>query len=252
MSQLLPEIARFLDEYLGIDAVPDASVNGLQVEASEEVRCVGLAVDAAAATIRAAVQQQCDLLVVHHGLLFGAPQPLRGSLGANLASCFRCGLSIYAAHLPLDIHPQVGNNVLLARRLSAEPLIGFGDHGGTSLGILARRDAAAPLASVAGQLAAAGCDEQTLWAFGPDPVQELAIVTGSGCSFLPEAIAAGAQCFITGEPRHSAYHLAREAGINCLFGGHYATETFGVRAVGDLLAERFGVTTRWIEHPTGV
>lgn len=252
MGATLSEMVEWLDGYLAIDAVADASLNGLQVEAGESVGCVALAVDAAAETIREAIDADCNLLLVHHGLLFGPPQRLRGSLGANAASCFRGGLSLYAAHLPLDLHPQVGNNVLLARALGAEPSGTFGDHGGVDIGLLAALPQPMPLAELAGSFAAAGCDEQRMWAFGPDPVSRLAIVTGSGCSLMAEAIAAGVDCFISGEPRHSAYHQAREAGLNCLFGGHYATETFGVKAVGELLAERFEVDTRWIEHPTGV
>ena len=91
-----------------------------------------------------------------------------------------------------------------------------------------------------------------MWCFGDDPLRRVAIVTGAGCSLMQDAIEAGAQCFITGEPRQSAYHQARESGLSCLFAGHYATEVFGVRAVGGLLAEEFGLETVWLDHPTGV
>lgn len=252
MSAPLHDIVEYLDGLLDPGSVPDASLNGLQVEAGENVAAVGIAVDAALATIEMALERRCQLLLVHHGLFWGADQPLRGALGARIAACFRGGLSVYASHLPLDLHAGLGNNALLARALGAQPESGFGEHDGVQLGAVAALPQALPLAELAGRLAAAGCDDQVMWAFGPDPVQRLAVLTGSGCSFLSEAIEAGADCFITGESRHSAYHQAREAGINCIFAGHYATETFGVRALGARLAEEFGVATEWIHLPTGI
>lgn len=252
MAVGLGELTGYLDEYLQIDAVEDASVNGLQVEAGDQVRRVGVAVDAAAATIQAAVEEDCQLLLVHHGLLWGPPAPLTGSLGARVRACFAGGLSVYAAHLPLDRHPEVGNNVLLVRALGGRPDGEFGEVGGVPLGVLAEVEPPAAAAELAGRLAAAGCPEPLVWSFGPDPVRRLAVVTGAGCSLLEDAAAAGAECFVTGEPRHSAYHTARECGIHCLFGGHYATETLGVRALAEHLAERFDLGHRWIDHPTGV
>lgn len=252
MTAALSDIVAYLDERLDIDGVEDTSLNGLQLQGAGEVARVALAVDAALATIEAAVAQEADLLLVHHGLFWGPPRALRDALGARVGACFRAGLSVYAAHLPLDLHPELGNNALLARELGAEPESGFARIGGVDVGVIATLEEPLPLAELAGRLAAIGCDEQILWAFGSDPVRSVAVLTGSGCSALDEAIAAGADCFITGEPRQSAYHDAREAHINCLFAGHYATETFGVRAVGEELARCFQVDCVWIDHPTGV
>lgn len=248
----LEEMVVFLDDWLDIDGVEDASLNGLQIEGVPDVDEIAVAVDAAAPTIDAAVERGCQALVVHHGLFWGGARPLTGPLGDRVRRCFAGGLSVYAAHLPLDLHPEVGNNVLLARRLGAQPVGAFGDHGGVEIGAIARLPEERPLAAVAGALAAAGCDDQTMWAFGPDPVERIAVVTGAGCSLLEDAVAAGADLLVTGEPRHSAYHDARAARINCIFAGHYATETFGVRAVGERLERQFGVGVTWIDHPTGV
>lgn len=246
------EIVLGLDEYLDIGAIEDASLNGLQVEGTDEVERVGIAVDAAQATIDAAVAAGCQLLVVHHGLFWGPQAALAGRMGSKVRSCFAAELSVYAAHLPLDLHPEVGNNTLLATALGGQVDGSFGAVAGVELGALATLEPAADIGGLAGRLAAAGCDEPLIWSFGPDEIERVAVVTGSGCSLLDEAVAVGADCFVTGEPRHSAYHAAHEHGIHCLFGGHYATETFGVRAVGEWLAERFGVQAEWIEHPTGV
>lgn len=251
MAQLA-DVVDFLDDWLAIDEIDDASLNGLQLQAGETVQRIGIAVDAAAPTIDEAVAGNCQMLLVHHGLFWGGPRALVGPLGDRVRRCFDGGLSVYAAHLPLDLHAEVGNNVLLARRLGAEPRGSFGSYSGTEIGALAAFAKPRPLAEVAGALAAAGCDDQTMWAFGPDPVERIAVVTGAGCSLLDDAVAAGADLLITGEPRHSAYHDARAAGINCIFAGHYATETFGVRAVGERLEAKFGVAPLWIDHPTGV
>ena len=252
MAAPLGDITAFLNSYLDIDVVPDESLNGLQVEASEQVERLAVAVDAAGETITMAAEAGCQLMIVHHGLFWGDSAPLRGRLGARVAQCYANGVSIYGVHLPLDLHPEVGNNALLAAALQAVPEACFGDLGGVQVGTLARFPDPLPLETLANRLSAVGCDDQLIWTFGAKEVSTIAVVTGSGCSVLDEAVAVGADCFITGEPRHSAYHDAQEAGLNCIFAGHYATETFGIRAVGDLVAERFAVEVRWIDVPTGV
>jgi dinuclear metal center YbgI/SA1388 family protein len=246
------EIVEALDAYLQIGAIEDASLNGLQVEGRAEVERVALAVDAAQATIDAAVAEGCQLLLVHHGLFWGQPAPLTSALGRRVAACFAGGLSLYAAHLPLDAHAEVGNNVLLAAALGGAVDGSFARFGGVEIGALATLAPPADAGGLAGRLAAAGCSEPLIWAFGRDDIRRIAVVTGRGCSALEAAVAAGADCFVTGEPVHEAYHAARDHRIHCLFGGHYATETFGVRAVGDWLARGFGVETVWIDHPTGI
>ncbi len=252
MAAPLADIVAFLDRYLDIGAIPDASLNGLQVEAGVEVERIAVAVDAAAETIALAADAGCQLMIVHHGLLWGDQAPISGRLGTRVRQSFARGVSIYAAHLPLDVHPEVGNNALLARALEAEPEARFGDYNGLQIGTLARLQEGLPLAALAGRLAAVGCDDQVIWAFGADEVNTIAVITGSGCSALDAAAALNADCFITGEPRHSAYHDACEVGLNCIFAGHYATETFGVRALGDLIAARFAVESQWIDVPTGI
>ncbi|NKB88012.1 MAG: Nif3-like dinuclear metal center hexameric protein [Acidobacteria bacterium] len=252
MGVQLQEVVAHLDDLLAYPGLKDASLNGLQIEAGDEVKRIALAVDAAQVTIDAAVEHDCDLLLVHHGLFWGSDQPLLGALGRRVGAAFRGGLSIYASHLPLDVHAEVGNNALLADALGAERERAFGDLGGVDIGTIGAFEKPLPLAELESRVAAAGCADQTVWRFGPDPVTNVAVLTGSGCSFLAEAVAAGAECFITGESRHSAYHEASEAGISCIFAGHYATEVFGVQALGRRLTAEFGVDTQWIEHPTGV
>jgi dinuclear metal center YbgI/SA1388 family protein len=246
------ELVAALDKYLALDAVVDESVNGLQVEGSASIERVALAVDAAGATIGEAVSAGCQILLVHHGLFWGEPVRITGPMAARLRACFRGDLSIYAAHLPLDRHPEVGNNAVLAARLGGTVEAPFGEYGGATLGGLVGLDAPCDVGTIAGRLAALGCEEPLIWSFGPEEIHKVAVVSGAACFLLPDAAAAGAQCFVTGEPRHSQYHSARELGIHCVFGGHYVTETVGVRALGDWLTERYDIETVWIDHPTGV
>ncbi len=249
---LRSDIVGALDEYLDIGAIEDGALNGLQVEGGAEVVRVATAVDAAQATIAAAVDSDCQLLVVHHGLFWGAQVPLCGIVGRRVRACFAADLSVYAAHLPLDTHAEVGNNILLARRLGATVDGAFGDIGGVEIGALAGFEEPVEIGALAGRLAAAGCDEPLIWSFGGEQIHRIAVVTGRGCSVLDAAVDAGADCFVTGEPVQEAYHAARDHGIHCLFGGHYATETFGVRALGDWLVQQFDIETVWIDHPTGI
>jgi dinuclear metal center YbgI/SA1388 family protein len=246
------ELVAAMDRYLDLEAVADESVNGLQVEGAVSIERVALAVDAAEATIADAISEGCQLLLVHHGLFWGEPMRLTGPLAARLRACFRADLSLYAAHLPLDRHPEVGNNAVLVARLGGTVEAPFGEYGGASLGVLASLDAPCDVGAIAGRLAALGCEEPLIWSFGPETISKVAIVSGAACFLVQEAAAAGADCFVTGEPRHSQYHSARELGIHCVFGGHYVTETFGVRALGDWLTERYDIETVWIDHPTGI
>lgn len=252
MAEERDRLVEYLDAYLEIHDVDDSSLNGLQVEGGGTVGRIGVAVDAAAATVEAAVADDCELLLVHHGLFWGAAEPLTGRLGSTVRACFAADLSVYAAHLPLDRHPEVGNNAVLGRQLDGVPEAAFGEIDGVPIGLVFRLSQPCSVAELAGRLAAAGCVEPLVWDFGPERIERLAVITGAGCSLLGEAVAAGADAFVTGEPRQAAYHHAREVGIHCLFGGHYDTEVFGVRALADHLADRFDVEVRWIDHPTGV
>ncbi|MFQ5743232.1 MAG: Nif3-like dinuclear metal center hexameric protein [Acidobacteriota bacterium] len=246
------ELVASLNQYLDLDAVEDASLNGLQLEGASRIEHLAVAVDAAQATIEGAIDAGCQFLLVHHGLFWGTPAPLAGPLASRVRACFAAEMSVYAAHLPLDRHPEVGNNVLLAKALGGSVTGEFGRVGGVALGALAQLDEPCEIGALAGRLAAAGCREPLLWSFGPPAIERLAVVTGAGCSLLEEAVAMAADCFVTGEPRHSAFHIARERHIHCLFGGHYATETFGVRALGAWLGQRYDLEVNWIDHPTGV
>jgi dinuclear metal center YbgI/SA1388 family protein len=182
----------------------------------------------------------------------GKPLMVTGVHRRRLGRLFAAGLSLYAAHLPLDLHPEVGNNAALARWLNLEEGTPFGDYKGHPAGVAGRLPAALPLAGFVAQVERAlGKPAIGVWAFGPPTVRQVGIVSGGAGSLVGQAADAGVDVYLTGEMSHSAYHQARELGLNVVFGGHYATETAGLKALADHLAARFALETVFLELPTG-
>jgi dinuclear metal center YbgI/SA1388 family protein len=249
----LDEFARYLDDYLALRdevADPPEALNGLQVANAGEVTRIAAAVDVCEATIQMAAEHGADCLLVHHGLFWGGLRPLVGPAYRRVAGLMRHNIALYAAHLPLDRHPDVGNNACLARRLGVAPRGGFGSYRGAPIGVwgelpTSRDDLARTLATTLGAA-------PRLLPFGPARVQRVGIVTGAGGSLIPQAAAAGLDTFITGEGPHWTFFDAEELGLNVFFAGHYATETVGVQALGDHLAAKFGLPWVFLDHPTGL
>ncbi|WP_254535595.1 Nif3-like dinuclear metal center hexameric protein [Halomarina litorea] len=244
-----------LDDRLRTDAYADvdASANGLQVGPDEgTVDHAAFAVDAASATIETAIDRGADCLVVHHGLSWGGFDRLTGRDYERIAPLVREGVALYVSHLPLDGHQELGNAAGLADHLGLEKREPFGEYGGEYIGQRGRTDPVAPhdLADALSSLDTGGETVQHL-EFGPDRIEEVAVVTGSGADWLAEAEAVGADALVTGEGKQQLYHEAREAGVHAFLAGHYATETFGVRALRDLV-DSWGVETTFLDHPTGL
>lgn len=246
-----------LNERLDRDAYADvdASANGLQIGPDTlDIERVAFAVDAAVETIEEAASRDADLLVTHHGISWGGIERVTGREYERIAAAIENDLCLYAAHLPLDGHQELGNAAGLADLLGLEDREPFGAYGGEFIGqqgtvphglsVDALRD------TLDGELDTGGRGVQVL-DFGPDEIQRVAIVTGSGVDWLDEAVAAGADALVTGEGKQNAYHEAKESGINVVLAGHYATETFGVRALQDLV-DGWGLETTFVDHPTGL
>lgn len=246
------DLVTYLDEYLQIRAIEDASNNGLQVEGADEVERVAFAVDASLASFEAARAAQAQMLVVHHGLFWGKPLMVTGVHRQRLAQLFEGNLSLYAAHLPLDFHAEVGNNATLARWLQLEETAPFGDYKGQPPGFAGRLPDPLTLDQFVQRVEAA-LGEPTIrtWGFGPKTVQRVGIISGGAAFLLDQVWEAGIDTYLTGEMSHSAFHQAREWGLNVVFAGHYATETAGVQALADHLAQQFGLETRFLDLPTG-
>ncbi|MBI3927274.1 MAG: Nif3-like dinuclear metal center hexameric protein [Armatimonadetes bacterium] len=241
-----PEIVAFLDEYLRTREVPDSYCpNGLQVEGEARVSRVGFCVDACMQTFEQLAD--CQLVVVHHGLFWPSVSRVVGPVREQLRFLLQRGMGLYCSHLPLDKHREVGNNARLLKLLDLEPEEEFGPVGWTgSFGTPVSRDA------ILDRLAPPLGNSVRLLPFGPETVGKIAVSSGSGSiGMVAEAVRLGAGMFLTGEAGHPIYHAARELGMNVLLGGHYATETWGVRALMPVLEERFGVETRFVDVPTG-
>jgi dinuclear metal center YbgI/SA1388 family protein len=248
----LEALTAYLDEYLRVAEVADyeGAWNGLQVANEGRVTRVAAAVDASERTVAEAIRRGCDLVLVHHGLFWGGGAPVTGRRYRTLGPLLRNGVAVYAAHLPLDVHEEVGNNVVLARALGVELEGRFGEHRGMPLGWwgrleLTREMLAARLDDVLG-------GRVRMMAFGPERIRTVGVITGGGGSMIGSAAAAGLDAYITGEGSHHTYFDAEESGMNVYYGGHYATETWGVKALASKLADEFGMAWEFIDHPTGL
>ncbi len=245
------ELTSYLDDLLRVRDIADDSLNGLQVANSGDVTKVALAVDACAASMDAAHEAGADFLLVHHGLFWGKPAPIRDALYQRIRRLIESDMALYAAHLPLDLHPELGNNAQ-AGKVLGWPVAGeFGEYHGEIIGREVRFDAPRSLSDVAEELGRKLNCEVNVWDFGPTSIKRMGYVSGGGLSILQQAVAEGMDAFVTGEPGHSFYWTAKESKINVLFAGHYATETLGVKAVGEYIHNQFGLETVFIDLPTG-
>ncbi|HEY2341402.1 MAG TPA: Nif3-like dinuclear metal center hexameric protein, partial [Chthoniobacteraceae bacterium] len=242
----------FADEMLRLSEIEDYpnALNGLQIENSGTVTKIGAAVDASRRTMQMAVEQGIDLLVVHHGLFWRGLQPVTGPLHHALKLALDQNLALYSAHLPLDFHPRIGNNALLAATLGLNNTRPFLEREGRFLGLqaqanLRRDDLLAQLeASLGGFVRCIGA--------GPMETKRIGLVTGGAGGEIYAAARAGVDTYITGEAPHWAAVAAEEVGINLFLGGHYATETFGVKALAAAIAQRFEVPWEFLDYPTGL
>ncbi len=244
------ELVRFLDEELRIGDFPDdSSINGLQFEGRAAVRHVALAVDASRPVIRDAARLGADLLLVHHGLIWNGIRSIRGTVKERIRLLYEGDLSLYACHLPLDAHPRLGNNARILRALGARSLSPFGTYHGRRIGFRGSLPRAMPLSELAKKIERLTKSAVQSAELGP-PSRHLAVVSGGGAGSVPEMERTEIDTYITGEPSHTAFLQARELGKNLIFAGHYATETFGVRAVGERLKKRFELAVTFLDHPT--
>ncbi len=249
----LHEIVEFLDEILDVDRIPDApgARNGLQVDARSPVERICAAVDACQATIGAAAADGAQLLLVHHGLFWGDPLPVTGRTYRRLKALFDADLALYSAHAPLDVHPEIGNNSLLARALGLEIEGRFGHWRGLDeIGVWAAADLS--LDQLTGRISEICGSSPFVIRGGPTHVRRIGIVTGGADSSIADAHEAGLDTFVTGEGSHHSFHDAMELGLNVVYAGHYATETFGVRALAEMVAARFDLSWFFVDHPTGL
>jgi dinuclear metal center YbgI/SA1388 family protein len=254
----LSELAAFLDRTLDTAAIPDYpnAVNGVQLANMGDIERVATAVDFSTDTVNGAIAAGARLLVVHHGMFWSGVQPITEHRHQRLWTLISHDVAVYSAHLPLDVHPELGNNALLARRLGLEPSAGFAKYQSIEVGVSGESNVSTrQLADGARALA-----DEFHGSFVATPFDDArvtrrwGICTGAGAdsSSLREAAARGLDTLIVGEGPHHTAIEARELGIVVLYAGHYATETLGVRALGERMAEQFKITSTFIDIPSGL
>lgn len=248
----LAKIVEYLDRYLRVREIGDweNALNGLQIENSGRVTRIGAAVDASTRTLRGAAKRNVDLLLVHHGLFWRGLQPVSGALHRQLKLAFENDLALYSAHLPLDLHPEIGNNVQLAKSLRLRSITRFFEEKGQLIGLKAH--ASVSRDELLRRLEKSLGGKVKAFKFGPQRTETIGIVTGGAGSEIYRTAEEGIDTFITGEAPHWAAVAAEELKMNLFLGGHYATETFGVKALAAHLSKRFRVPFEFIDCPTGL
>ena len=248
----LSEIVRYCDRTLRIAEIGDydGAVNGLQVENNGRVTRIAATVDGTLATVKLAIAAKAELLIVHHGLFWAPTYPWTGKRRELMRLLLENNLAVYSSHLPLDAHPRLGNNAILCTALGLKNLKPFfKSHGGT-IGFQTRANI--PRAELTKRLQRAVGHAPIIIPGGPTVCKKIGVVTGGAGNELKQAAAEGVDTFITGEGAHWTYGVAEELGINVLYGGHYATETFGVKALAEDLSRKFKVPWQFLDHPTGL
>ena len=247
------DLIGFLDSLLEAREWADYGPNGLQVPGAPEVELVVTGVSAHRELFEQAIAAGAQLVLCHHGIFWGGPLgPISEQMKARLKLLFDADVSLAAYHLPLDAHPEHGNNALICEGLGLERGEAFGEAKGRPIGWIGVAREPLGIAELQERAQRLFGAEPLTFASGPEEIRRVGIVSGGGSSTLAEAIALGLDAFVTGEPTEHVMADAREGGIHFLAAGHYASETFGIRKLGDLLAEKFGVEHRFIGVPNPI
>ncbi len=257
---LLSGIDRYFRGLMEIDRLEktDISMNGIQVGAGNgnadnvEVKKAAFAVDACMETFERAAELGADLLVVHHGLFWGRPVQVDGAHLRRLRYLFDNNIALYASHLPLDIHPEFGNNAGICSALGIIEPEPFGEYHGIKIGYKGRLSPALSMDEILERLGLTFDRALSVLPFGPEQISIVAVVSGGAANDVYQAIDEKADLYITGDASHAIYHPCLENGINLICGGHYNTETWGVRLLSERTASDLEIETVFIDVPTGL
>jgi dinuclear metal center YbgI/SA1388 family protein len=248
----VPQLVDYCRDLLRVREIEDwpNALNGLQIENSGAVTRIGAAVDASTRTIDSAIEHGINFLIVHHGLFWPGLQPITGGRRRMLERAFEHDLALYSAHLPLDVHSVLGNNAKLASALGFENTELFFEQKGQCVGLKVKAQVSRE--ELAHKLERSLGSPVKLFASGPEQTKTIGLITGGAGSEIYAVAQEGIDTFITGEAPHWAAVAAEELGINLFLGGHYATETFGVKALAAHLADRFDLPWEFLDFPTGL
>jgi dinuclear metal center YbgI/SA1388 family protein len=249
---LLATIVKHCDQLLRTNSVGDydGAANGLQVDGRGPVARITATVDASLATVKLAIAANADLLIVHHGLFWSPSHPWTGKKHELLRLLIENNLAIYSSHLPLDAHPKLGNNAQLCAALGLKNLKPFFLTHGQTIGFKSRTRISR--AELAKRLERATGAKPRILPGGKEICERIGVITGGAGGDLKIAAGEGVDTFITGEGPHWTFAPAEELGLNVLYGGHYATETFGVKALAAHLSRKFKLPWEFLDHPTGL
>lgn len=246
------ELIAYLNDYLHLRDHEDRSNNGLQVEGAASVTKVAFAVDACQSAFEAAREAGAQLLITHHGLFWSEVKLLTGPHFKRIKTLLDANIGLYGVHLPLDAHPEVGNNAELCRLIGLVDVQPWGNYKGQVAGFGGTLPRPITLNNLAAKIdAALGVNSRVL-AFGPQVVDRVAVSSGGASFLIPQVVAAGFSTYFSGETSHSHYHDAQDYGLNVIYSGHYATETVGLKALARHLENKFGLQTVWLDLPTGM
>jgi len=247
------QIVRFLDDLLDVQSIPDYGPQGLQVEGRPEVRKVAVGVSASAELFRRAVAAQADLIICHHGMIWDKdPRVVKGKLKQRLKLLLDQDITLLAYHLALDAHEEHGNNALIARALGLRDVEPFAEYRGTRIGRRGKFTSPMSQAAFIDLVKRTFGGEPLVFPFGPDPITTLGVVSGGAQGEIEQGIAEGLDAYLTGEASEFVQETAREGSITFVAAGHYRTETFGVRSLGERLSREFGVESVFLDVPNPV
>ncbi|MFH0939323.1 MAG: Nif3-like dinuclear metal center hexameric protein [Planctomycetota bacterium] len=246
------KLIKYLNAFLRVSEIEDDSKNGLQVEGADEVAHVAFAVDACQAAFEQAVSKRTQLLIVHHGIFWNHSLTLTGPHYRRMKTLIQGNVGLYGAHLPLDAHPTVGNNAELIRVLGLKKRRPFGKYHKSVIGFAGELPHAVPLNLLVERLQrVTGLPPVRVLAFGPKRVRTVGCISGGAAEMLDQAHTAGFDLYVTGETQHRAFHDAQERRMNVIFGGHYATEVLGLKALARHVEKKFQLKTTFLDLPTG-
>ena len=244
---LIDELIKLLHEYLKVDNFQDYAPNGLQVQGVAEVKKIVTGVSASLALFKEAVKHNADTIIVHHGLIWNSERPIyKGSYKERIKFLLEHDINLFGYHLPLDAHPEVGNNAQIAKHLELSNIQPFGDYKNQKIGFMGETDGLS--ASVLlDKCRALFKREPTMFEFGPSSIDRIGVISGGAPELLKQAVDLNLDAFITGEVNEPVFHYAEEEGIHFISAGHHATERFGVKALGKYIEYNYKIEHQYIE-----
>ena len=244
----LGKIVSFLNDFYRVAEIEDESCNGLQVSGKQDVKKIVCMLDASQEGIEKAIAADADMIIVHHGLFWGGVKSLTGIMYDRVRLLIKNDISLYGLHLPLDMHPEIGNNRAILNKLGLDTEKAFGNYHGLEIGLLAKTNCSRDdliqnvKETISGEIRTA--------LFGPEKIKRIAVVSGGGADLLLDAKRSNADTLLTGESKLHVYHLAKELGMNLIYAGHYATECLGIQLLSQFLPTRLSVNAEFLDVPT--